>query len=253
MQRNLWTRDEMILALSLYFQLPFGRLNQSTKEVKELAAMIGRTNSAVALRLVNYAACDPYILATGRHGMASGSKVCQPYWDEFSGNREALFLEAQNIIARKLQQPIERTLQIPNQELQGVDRLALVKQRVNQNAFRTMVLNNYDNRCAITGISIPDFLVASHIIPWAENEAERLNPENGICLSSLYDKAFDRGFISFDEHNRVMLAPKLKAYSNKPYYAEYFGKIEHQELMLPIEYLPNPQFLEWHRDCVFDK
>lgn len=253
MQRNLWTRDEMILALSLYFQLPFGRLNQSTKEVKELAALIGRTNSSVALRLVNYAACDPYILATGRHGMASGSKVCKPYWDEFSNNREALFLEAQNIIARKLQQPIEQTLQISNQELQGVDRLAIVKQRVNQNAFRTMVLNNYENRCAITGISIPDFLVASHIIPWAENESERLNPENGICLSSLYDKAFDRGFISFDEHNRVMLAPKLKVYKNKPYYAEHFSKIEHQELMLPIEYQPNPRFLEWHRDCVFNK
>lgn len=253
MARNLWTRDEMILALSLYFQLPFGRLNKSTKEVKELAALIGRTNNSVALRLVNYAACDPYILATGRHGMASGSKVCKPYWDEFSGNREALFLEAQNIKARLLQQPIERTLQISNQELQGVDRLALVRQRVNQNAFRTMVLNNYENRCAITGISIPDFLVASHIIPWAENEAERLNPENGICLSSLYDKAFDRGFISFDEHNRVMLAPKLKAYKNKPYYAEHFAKIEHQKLIAPIEYSPNPRFLEWHRDSIFNK
>lgn len=243
----------MVLALSLYFQLPFGRLNKSTREVEELAALIGRTNNSVALRLVNYAACDPYILSTGRHGMASGSKVCKPYWDEFSGNREALFMEAQNIKARLLQQPIEQTLQISNQELQGIDRLALVRQRVNQNAFRTMVLNNYENRCAITGISIPDFLVASHIIPWAENEAERLNPENGICLSSLYDKAFDRGFISFDEHNRVMLAPKLKAYKNKPYFAEHFGIIEHKELTLPIEYHPNPQFLEWHRDCVFNK
>lgn len=253
MPRKLWTREEMILTLSLYFQLPFGRLNHSTPEVKELAALIGRTNNSVALRLVNYAACDPYILNSGRHGMASGAKTCKPYWDEFSSNKEKLFLEAQKIKANLLQLPIEQTLHIAEKDLQGVDRLALVKQRINQSVFRTLVLNNYENRCAITGISIPDFLVASHIIPWAENEAERLNPENGICLSSLYDKAFDRGFIGIDNHYRIILAPKLKVYRAKPFYAEHFAKIEHQELSTPIEYKPNLQFLEWHRDCVFNK
>ena len=61
-----------------------------------------------------------------------------------------------------------------------------MKTRVNQNVFRQIVLANYNKKCAITGIDIPDLLVASHIIPWSKNEEERLNPENGICLSALY-------------------------------------------------------------------
>ena len=42
MQRNLWTHDELVLALALYFQLPFGRLNRNTPEVRELGRLLGR-------------------------------------------------------------------------------------------------------------------------------------------------------------------------------------------------------------------
>ena len=251
--KKLWTRDEMILALSLYFQLPFGRLNQSTPEVKQFASLIGRTPGSVAFRLTNYASCDPYILATGRHGMDGGRKVCMPYWNEFADRKEVLFLEAERIKAKILQQPIEQQLGITESDLQGTIREAVVKQRVNQNVFRAMILNNYECRCAVTGIAVPELLVASHIKPWAVDEAERLNPENGICLSALYDKAFDQGFIGIDEHYCVILADKLKHYEGPEYYAAHFAKIEHQPILLPEYHQPNPLFLEWHRDCVFNK
>ncbi len=68
---NLWTDDEMIVVLELYFKLTFGRLNRNTPEVKALAQLIGRSDNSVALRLVNYAACDPYILNSGRHGVGT--------------------------------------------------------------------------------------------------------------------------------------------------------------------------------------
>ena len=84
MPKRLWTRDEMILTLALYFQLPFGRLNHTTPEVRELAKLMNRTENAVALRLVNFAACDPYIINSGRRGMPGGLSVCMPYWDEFA-------------------------------------------------------------------------------------------------------------------------------------------------------------------------
>lgn len=73
---RLWSREEFILVLNLYYKLPFGKLHQSTKEVKELAKLIGRTNASVAYRLTNFAACDPYILNSGRHGMSAGKKRC---------------------------------------------------------------------------------------------------------------------------------------------------------------------------------
>lgn len=252
-QRNLWTREELIMTLTLYFQLPFGRLNHGTPEVKQLAALIGRTDNSVALRLVNFAACDPYILATGRHGMAGGERICQPIWDEFANNKEQLFVEAERIKAQLLAQPIEKTLNITETDLVGTTREAVVRQRVNQNVFRSMILANYNTTCAITSITVPELLVASHIVPWAENEQERLNPENGICFSSLYDKAFDCGLISIDTDYSILLSKKLKTYSKCDFYEQHFAAIENKKISLPEEHLPNKQFLEWHRERVFEK
>ena len=55
-QGTPWTRDEYIVVLNLYYKLPFGKLNRRTKDVKELAALMGRTNNSVAMRLCNFAA-----------------------------------------------------------------------------------------------------------------------------------------------------------------------------------------------------
>lgn len=250
-ERRLWTREELIVTLALYFQLPFGRLNHSTPEVKDLAKIIGRTNNSVALRLVNFAACDPYILSTGRHGMSSGVTVCKPVWDEFCNDHERLFFEAECIKAKMLKQPIEQRLGLTDTNLQGKVRESVVRQRVNQNVFRTMILNNYDNTCAITGINIPNMLIASHIVPWADDEANRLNPENGICLSPLYDRAFDKGFIGIDEDYCVILSKELKDYSKNEYYYTHFGSIEHKHIILPEEHKPDVRFLQYHLENIF--
>lgn len=135
----------------------------------------------------------------------------------------------------------------------GETKVREVKTRVNQNEFRQIVLANYDGKCALTGIDLSELLVASHIIPWSANEQERLNPENGICLSSLYDKAFDKGLISFTDNNRVLLSNRLKENVGKEYYAQYFEPIANVELVTPRKYHINPKFLEWHRDCIFNK
>ena len=253
MSNNKWTREELILALDLYFRLPFGRLNRSTPEVIELANLIRRTNNSVALRLVNFAACDPVIINSGRTGMPGGLSICQPIWDEYAGRKEELFYDAQQIKANLLHSSIEDLVGINENDLVGKDKKAFVKQRVNQDAFRSMILNLYEKRCALTGINIPALLVASHIIPWAVNQQERLNPENGLCLSALYDKAFDKGLISFDDKYRVLLAEKLKLYQAEPYYEKHFASIKGQTIALPEYHRPNKEFLEWHRDCIFNK
>lgn len=253
MERRHWAKEELILALSVYFQLPFGRLNRTTPEVKELAKLINRSANSVALRLVNFAACDPVIIESGRTGMKGGLSTCLPIWNEYSDQKDKLFFEAERIKAAKHNNTVETELNITEQELQGVDRLAYVKQRVNQRAFRSMILNIYERRCAITGINIPDLLVASHIIPWSENHKERLNPENGMCLSALYDKAFDKGFISFNNHYQVIIADKLKVFHTEPFYEKHFKAIEGTEIYLPEYHRPNKEFLEWHRDMIFNK
>ena len=241
------------MTLSVYFQLPFGRLNRTTKEVKELAHLIGRSDNSAALRLVNFAACDPYITESGRTGMIAGMKICKPVWDEFAGNKEKLFLEAQRIKANLLHQPIEEILHITDKELEGKEKETVIKQRVNQSAFRSMILYNYEEHCAITGINIPDLLIASHIIPWADSTpAQKLNPENGICLSALYDKAFDRGLITISPDDyTVCLSSALREYEAQEYYNNHFGCIAGQPLIMPIEHRPNRDYLAYHRDRIF--
>lgn len=250
--RILWTRDELILALSLYFQLPFGRLNSTTPEVIELANLIGRSNNSVALRLVNFAACDPYILATGRHGMSGGESICQPIWDEYANDKQKLFFEAEIIKSKLKKEPVEKILGIPDNDLKGGTREVIIKQRVNQNVFRAMILNNYNQTCAITGINDSHLLIASHIIPWSVREDTRLNPENGICLSALYDKAFDQGLITIcpDDYT-VMVSKELKDRLSSSVYNEHFGKVENRKIILPEEHKPSMSFLQFHATKIY--
>lgn len=251
MPRNNWTREELVVTLALYFKLPFGRLNRSTKEVIELAKIIGRTPSAVALRLTNYAACDPYIINSGRHGMSGGLHTCKPIWDEYQYDHEKLFLDAEVYLAKMKKESIETHLHLSEPDFTGKDKLAVIKQRVNQDAFRAMILSNYDYRCAITGMDVQSLLIASHIIPWADNESERLNPENGICLSPLYDKAFDKGLIGIQPDYEIVLSKELKEHSKEDFFALSFAGIEHTRLILPQEHQPNPAFLQYHYDNIF--
>lgn len=254
-QRRLWTRDEFILTFNLYLKMPFGKMYSRNPQVVELANLIGRTANSVALRLVNFAACDPALKARGIKGMAGGISQCTPYWDEFANDREKLVFESEKILARYQNTNIEDKYKqlIGSIEKQGEGKLHEVKIRVNQDFFRHMILVNYDNKCAVSGIDIPELLIASHIIPWAENEKERLNPENGICLSSLYDSAFDKGLISFDDDYKMIVSSRLKKHANDTYYQQFFMPFIGKPLNEALDYMPRKEFLEWHRDVLFDK
>lgn len=137
---------------------------------------------------------------------------------------------------------------------EGEDQLSIAKRRKGQDYFRRMILANYGGRCALTGISVPQLLLASHIIPWADksHKKDRLNPCNGICLSALYDKAFDKGLftISPDDYT-IQLSSALREYGTQEYFDKQFGSISGKQIAMPIEYKPNRDFLAYHRDHVF--
>ena len=137
---------------------------------------------------------------------------------------------------------------------EGEDVESQVKRRKGQDYFRRMILANYGGRCALTKIDIPQLLLASHIIPWSDKShtKERLNPCNGICLSALYDKAFDKGLITFSPDDyRVQLSSALRENNTKEYYDRHFGCIVGSSLTLPTKYQPDRDFLAYHRDHVF--
>ncbi len=86
-----------------------------------------------------------------------------------------------------------------------------VRQRVGQKKFREAMLDYWAGSCAVTGVSIPEVLRASHAKPWAEcaSDAERLDVFNGFLLSANLDALFDRFLISFDERGVLVTAPAL--------------------------------------------
>lgn len=137
---------------------------------------------------------------------------------------------------------------------EGEDVASESKRRKGQDYFRRMILANYGSRCALTGIDMPQLLLASHIIPWSDtkHKQERLNPCNGICLSALYDKAFDKGLITFSPDDyTVRLSSALRENETKDYYDQHFGCIVGKKLTMPNEFMPNRDFLAYHKENVF--
>jgi predicted restriction endonuclease len=120
------------------------------------------------------------------------------------------------------------------------------RQRRHQRFFREQLLGAYDGRCAITGLDIPQLNVASHIIPWAENEQRRADPTNGILLNALLDRAFDRGFITF-ENFCVVCSRELEGDPSR----EVLRSLAGRRLRAPDRWAPDEAALRWHRENRF--
>jgi hypothetical protein len=87
----------------------------------------------------------------------------------------------------------------------------LVVQRIGQDVFRSGLIEYWQSCCPLTGIKDAPLLRASHIIPWKDcsTDAERLDVHNGLLLSALWDAAFDRGLVSFDDGGQPLFSPVL--------------------------------------------
>lgn len=250
MATHPWTKEELILAFNLYWKIPFGQFHHRNHDVIQLANLIGRSPNAVAMRLSNFASIDPYHQKRGIKGLTGGIKQVQPIWDEFSENKEELIFESERILAKFQLTTIEEKYSGILDDInkyEGETKLREVKTRVNQAVFRQIVLVNYSGRCAITQLDRTSLLIASHIIPWAKDKENRLNPQNGILLNSLHDKAFENGFIAIDNQLRMIICTDwLK--SSDPFITNCFNSYHKKEIEMPDRFLPDKVFLERHRD-----
>ncbi len=227
--------------------LPFGKLHQRNPQIIALAEALGRTPGSVALKLVNLASLDPAITGTGRSGMANASAGDREIWAAFHADWTAMEAEGEEV-ARQLgilEPEVEVPESLPWSGETSVE--TLVKARRGQAFFRKAVLGSYEGRCCMSGIGEPRLLLASHIVPWAEDAANRLNPANGLCLSALHDRAFDQGLITVDEDFRVMVAPILKGQGESALAREALLALEGQRIRMPKRFRPDPELLAWHQ------
>lgn len=101
--------------------------------------------------------------------------------------------------------------------------------------------------CPITMINDERLLIASHIKPWAvANDKEKLDHKNGFMFSPLYDKLFDRGFMTFTEDRRIMLSNWISPANKKR-----LGVVDGQFIqMLPLDD-ERQSYMQFHRSSVF--
>lgn len=249
---NLWNREELILAFNLYCKMPFSKFVKGNPKVIELAKILGRTPSAVAMKLGNFGRLDPELKKRNIKGLSGGSKADIVIWNEFHNDWEKLVYESEQLLAKKKGIPIEKEIQLDEKDIPlGLDRKRLIKTRVNQYFFRRAILSTYENKCCITGINIPDLLNASHIIPWSVDENNRLNPQNGLCLNVIHDRAYDKGLITITSDFRIKVSSKLIKHSNLNLITDVFLKYEDKKITLPHKFLPKEEFLEYHSKNIF--
>ena len=253
--QKLWTRNELILAINLYCKLSFGKLHKNNSQIIELANLIGRTPSSIAYKLVNFASLDPSLKARGIKGASNTSKLDKKIWDEYYENWENLPFESEMHRAQLENKSIEGINNLDQEILtkEGETRERLIKTRVNQAFFRSSILASYNNTCCITGLRIPELLIAGHIKAWSVDEKNRLNPRNGIAINSLHDKAFECGLITITPNYRIKISEEIFRDKEQGVVEEYFLKYNDKEIILPSKFLPDKNFLIYHNNECFKK
>jgi len=129
-----------------------------------------------------------------------------------------------------------------------------VSEQKRDDAFRRIVLENYDRSCAVLGEKFVYGKVteaqAAHIIGKEARGTD--DPRNGLALSHTAHWAFDQGIFAISDQYEVMIHPKAKDAEHRLFpLMDRAGKA----IALPAEEsnYPHAEALAWHREEVFGK
>ena len=246
-----WTREEHVIAFNLYCQIPFGTIHIHNPRIRSLAKLLGRSVGSVSLKLANFSRLDPALQRRGIRGLPHGAKGEEEVWREFADHPEALALESERLLAKRLGKSLEEVAKVETYDLpkEGIEREAMIRFRVNQSFFRRRILSAYNHRCCVTGLTVPSLLVASHIIPWSEDVKNRMNPRNGLCLNALHDRAFDRCMMWVEEDYTVRFISNLHAFAKRGDSSlKWMLGFEGKQLLLPKMFSPDVKLLRRHAE-----
>lgn len=251
MTQRLWTREELIIVFNLYCRIPFKASSKNHPDVIKIANLIGRSPSAVNMKIGNFGSFDENLNKKGIVGLTNVSKLDKEIFNEFSGNWDKLVYESELLIKKLSKTTFDSSTEILPK---GGEISSVVKTRINQDFFRRTILTSYASTCCITGICAPQLLIASHIKPWKNSsETEKTNPRNGLCLNALHDKAFDQGLITILPDYRITVSQYLKDVYDGDAIQRYFRVYENKQIFLPEKFIPDKIYLEYHNDTIFQR
>lgn len=210
------------------------------------------------MKAVNFASLDPQHQERGISGLRNVSKLDRETFEQFFGSGHWLeFLDEVEAARSRLE--AQSAEQCGHYEL-SIDRLPEetetwreTKIRRVQSFFRSTVLGSYDMRCCFCRLGDGRLLVASHIIPWVDDETRRADPRNGLSLCALHDRAFDRGLMSVADDLSILVSRELSDGSQEiEMHRVAFVAIEGQRISLPSRFTPDPAALAYHRKQKFE-
>lgn len=251
--RQSWTHDQLLAAFYLYLQLKPDEIQNSAPAVTRFARLLKKPEHSVGTKLRTFAQLDPVL---SHHQLRASDNVTAldtAVWNEFQTDWTRTTLTASDAFESVVgsywsEAGIGQIGASDAQYLfqEGLTREAIVNVRRNQYLFRSAVLSSHNSTCCISGLRNERLLIASHIVPWAEDEKNRLNPENGLCLSALHDRAYDQGLLTVLPDYSIRVAPHLIEQRGDSFLSEALLNYDKKMIRLPGRFLPNPEFLRRH-------
>ena len=251
---NNWTEEQITVVLYEYCRRPFGQFSGKKPFIMELGKLLHRTPGAIVRKVGNLAHFDPQMKARGVGGLEHTGKLDAVVWNRYFGHWDQLAFDAEKLIAafkeKELETSLEESLSIDLSTLpQGKERKQEIKRRINQDFFRRTVLSSYNFKCCITGINNPALIQASHIVGWSEDEENRTNPQNGLCLNVLFHKAYDENLLGISPDYEVFISDRFLGEKLKevdPGTVNYIRNFDRQKLILPRRFSPDRDMLALH-------
>lgn len=249
--RKPWTREDVIIAYALYCVIPFSMVTDNNQTIKEAAEIMGRSFASLKMRICNLAALDPDFLATGRAGLSNVAKLDQEVYAEFSSDWQRLSSTAEKLLGLPIFDIAEPVYNGPGKRRKKT--YAEISDKQARRFFRKSVIAAYEGRCCISGMTIPQMLIASHIKPYAvsDTQMERANPANGLLLNAFYDRAFDQGLMTVLPDLTILISDQVKEVYTDNRTREWLYAIEGTKIKRPARFAPKRDLLEYHNEYVF--
>jgi len=247
-ERNSYTEEQVILIIDLYTRTPTSQVKDSNPDIIALCDFFNAHGynsvvSGIRNKMENLKSVDPEYVSEGRVGR---TKIRKGFKDLWLSELDNGFSD----LDARVELAIEK---IRHHLPDGGQQIITWKHRVGQAAYRERVLAAFDNSCCISGISTPELIQACHIKPFKVCEREGLNEQkmdvrNGLCMSLLHHKAFDRGLIGIDEEHRVMISPCWEDLAEDD---SFFRPFEGKRIKETPRTIIGEEYLEYHRENIF--
>lgn len=239
-----WTYNEVLLALYAYCHVPFNKASNTNPWIVKIANVIDRSPAAVKMKIGNLGAFDPELRSKGIVGLSKTSHIDEKVWNDYVNQWDKLACDAEKLLSDMGVGLIDNLKNIPV----GTEEYRMAKRRINQQFFRAAVLSSYECKCCISGIIEPSLLEAAHIISWSENETERTNPQNGLCLNPFFHKAFDGFLLTITTDFKIKISERLFQMTKDSRMSQYLKSIQSSGISLPTRFLPNKDMLALHNE-----